>query len=119
VRAAIGAAPSIEQLVDTLFGRLWVSDLTAMDKAFDILLQEAVRMESTRASVKGAYDVLLAEIGAALARSRPDLSAAERRDIAYAITCLAEHNVVMQQLGFPVARSASARAAARALAGIA
>ena len=115
VRAAVGDQPSIERLLDALFGRLWVSELTDVDNAFDVLLQEAARHEPTRRAVRRAYETLLGELENALKRSRPLMSSLERRDTAYAIACLAEQNVVMQQLGFPVARSRAAKACARAL----
>lgn len=115
VEAAIGEEPPIERLIDALFGRVWVQDLSDVSNAFDALMQEATRHEPTRLSVKQAYEVLLEEIDQALARSRPTMNAAERRDAAYAIACLAEHNVLMQQLGFPAARSRAARQCAGAL----
>lgn len=115
VRAVIDAEPSIDQVIDALFGRLWVSELADVGNAFDVLLQEAARNESTRLAVKDAYKVLVAEIDVALARSRPAMTRAKRSDVAYAIACLAEHNVVMQQLGFPHARSDGAKACAKAL----
>jgi AcrR family transcriptional regulator len=115
VEKAVGDAPSIERLIDVLFGRLWVRDLSDLDQAFDALLQEAARHEPTRAWVKQAYEALLDEVDRALARSRPSMGAPERRGAAYAIACLAEHNVLMQQLGFPAARSVAAKRCARAL----
>lgn len=115
VEEAVGEAPSIERLIDALFGRVWVHDLSDVGHAFDALMQEAARHEPTRVLVKQAYEVLLDEIDKALERSRPSMSAAGRRDAAYAIACLAEHNALMQQLGFPAARSAAAKQCARAL----
>lgn len=115
VAEAVGEAPSIERLIDALFGRVWVHDLSDVSHAFDALMQEAARHAPTRVLVKQAYEVLLDEIAKALERSRPSMSAAERRDAAYAIACLAEHNALMQQLGFPAARSAAAKQCARAL----
>jgi AcrR family transcriptional regulator len=115
VDEAIGTAPSIERLIDALFGRVWVHDLSDVSHAFDVLMQEAARHEPTRVLVKQAYEVLLGEVDLALERSRPSMSAAERRDAAYAIACLAEHNVLMQQLGFPTARSIAAKRCAWAL----
>jgi len=115
VREAFGYEPTIERLLDALFGRLWVSELTDVGNAFEVLLQEAARHEPTRRAVKRAYDTFLEEIESALERSRPAMSAVGRRDTAYAIACLAEQNVVMQQLGFPAARSRAAKASAKAL----
>ena len=115
VEDAVGESPSIERLIDALFGRVWVYDLSDVSHAFDALMQEAARHEPTRLLVKQAYEVLLDEIDQALQRSRPSMSAPERRDAAYAITCLAEHNALMQQLGFPAARSIAAKWCARAL----
>jgi AcrR family transcriptional regulator len=115
VEEAVGEAPSIERLIDALFGRVWVHDLSDVSHAFDAVMQEAARHEPTRVLVRQAYEVLLDEIDQALERSRPAMSAAERRDVAYAIVCLAEHNALMQQLGFPAARSTSAKRCARAL----
>lgn len=109
VEAAVGEAPGIERLIDALFGRVWVHDLSDVSHAFDVLMQEAARHEPTRLLVKQAYEVLLGEVDQALERSRPSMSAAERRDAAYAIACLAEHNALMQQLGFPAARSSAAK----------
>ncbi len=115
VEEAVGTAPSIERLIDALFGRVWVHDLSDVSHAFDALMQEAARHDPTRVLVKQAYEVLLEEIDQALERSRPSMSAAERRDTAYGIACLAEHNVLMQELGFPAARSAAAKRSAWAL----
>jgi AcrR family transcriptional regulator len=115
VEVAVGEAPSIERLIDALFGRVWVHDLSDVSHAFDALMQEAARHEPTRVLVKQAYEVLLDEIDQALERSRPLMSAAERRDAAYAIACLAEQNALMQQLGFPAARSVAAKRCAWAL----
>ena len=115
VEEAVGTAPSIERLIDALFGRVWVHDLSDVSHAFDALMQEAARHEPTRVLVKQAYEVLLDEIDRALERSRPSMSAAERRDTAYAVACLAEQNVLMQELGFPAARSAAAKRCAWAL----
>ncbi len=115
VEEAVGEAPGIERLIDALFGRVWVHDLSDVSHAFDAVMQEAARHEPTRVLVRQAYEVLLDEIDHALERSRPAMNAAERRDVAYAIACLAEHNALMQQLGFPAARSASAKRCARAL----
>jgi AcrR family transcriptional regulator len=115
VNEAVGESPGIERLIDALFGRVWVHELRDVSHAFDVLLQEAARHEPTRVLVKQAYELLLGEVDLALERSRPSMSAAERRDAAYAIACLAEHNVLMQQLGFPAARSIAAKRCALAL----
>lgn len=115
IEEAVGVAPSIERLIDALFGRVWIYDLGDVSHAFDVLMQEAARHEPTKALVKQAYEVLLGEIDEALQRSRPSMSVVERRDAAYAIACLAEHNALMQQLGFPAARSIAAKRSAWAV----
>jgi AcrR family transcriptional regulator len=115
VRAALGDEPTIDTVIDVLFGPVWLSGLVAEDEAFDVLMHEAARSDATRAEVRRTYTMLLDEIDRALARSRPSMSTGARRDCAYALVCLAEHNVAMQQLGFPSARTGGARQAARSL----
>ena len=112
IRSVVGAEPTIDVLIDALFGSLWIAELVDVDSAFDVLVEEAARDESTRPLVRRAYDALLAEIEGALERSAPTSRLVDRRDTAYVIVCLAEHNVSMQQLGYPAARSAAARSAA-------
>jgi AcrR family transcriptional regulator len=114
-RNAIGPAPTIEALIDALFSKAWVVDLDDVGSAFDVMMQEAVRHPALRASIKQAYEVLLSEIELALQRSRPAMSVQDRRNVAYSVACLAEQNVLLQQVGFAPARSVGARAAALAL----
>ena len=112
VRSAVGYEPEIGDLIETLFGESWVTDMPTEDSAFDVLLQEATRNANTSPHIRRAYDILINELEQALLRASPDAARDALRDVAYSIACLVEHNVLMQHLGYPRARSDGARAAA-------
>jgi AcrR family transcriptional regulator len=112
IRGIAGGAPDGERLVHALFSDDWVHGFAAEDLVFDALLHEATRDETGRGEVRRTYDLLLAEIEAALRRSHPGAGIAVVRDVAYAIVCLVEHNTLMQRIGYPSARSAGVRKAA-------
>jgi AcrR family transcriptional regulator len=116
-RTALGPAPSVDALLAVLFGPTWVTDQADADLAFDALLVEASVIPDLAGAFRRVYEVLVEEIERALRVEYPRAPAGRRRDTAYAIACLAEHNVDLQRLGFPAARSAGARAAAATLAG--
>ncbi|GLP76622.1 hypothetical protein TUM20983_37320 [Mycobacterium antarcticum] len=115
VRELIAESPSIDDLISALFSNEWVTDMRAEDAAFDVLMQEGTRDAATRGFIRAAYDVLLTEIAAALRRGsqRPGT---DIDNVAYAIACLSEHNIVMQQIGYPPEMIRGARAAAHTLA---
>lgn len=112
IRTALGAQPSLEDLLGYLFSPSWTAGLPAEGRALDVLLQEAARSDSTRQRVLRAYQLLVGEVAAAIGRKHPDLGPETLEDGAYQVVCLAEFNATLQTLGFSSARSAGARAAA-------
>jgi AcrR family transcriptional regulator len=116
VRRAIGEAPTVADLVDHLFAPAWSDDVAVEDAAFDELYREATRDPHTRERLRRAYELLVAEIAAAIARERPRRPRAAVRQAAYQIVCLAEHNTVLQQLGLPRSQASAARRTALSLA---
>ena len=113
-RAALGDSPSVDQWLEHLFGPGW-SRVTE-DAAFDVLLQEAIRDDNLRERLRSSYDSLVESLADALGRAEPGAPRRATVDVAYAIVCLAEHNLTMQALGFPKTRATATRRAARALA---
>lgn len=107
VESSVGSSPTIDELIDTLFGSSWTRESNEEDAAFDALLAEGTRNPRTRAAVKNTYDVQLNVIARALRQSHPDAAEVEVRDTAYAIACLVEQNTTFQQLGYPRARHAA------------
>ena len=73
-----------------------------------------------RERLKAAYQSLVTVVADALRRDAEGraahLSADEAHATAYAIVCLAEHNVDLQSLGFDPSNASSAHRAARMLA---
>jgi AcrR family transcriptional regulator len=114
-REQAGQYPTLQQLLAALFSAEWASGLSAEHAAFDVLLQEATRDPQMRLAVRRAYDTLIAEIAAALKRSHPHAKPGELRNCAYALTCLVEHNVTLQQLGFAAAHSKAMLQASKTL----
>lgn len=116
VAGLCGEQPALDPLLDALFSRQWSLGMRAENRAFDALCREALVQEGTRGRVRETYDVLLHELSAALGREYPQARATDVGDVAYAIACLSEHNVFMQQVGYPEGRAAGARRAAGATA---
>lgn len=116
----IGESPSIEVLLDYLFSSHWYRDQSTADRALDVLFREASRSEAMRDRLKTAYESLVTVVADALlrdARERSSLLTVEQAQAtAYAIVCLAEHNVDLQSLGFDPSNASSALRAARMLA---
>lgn len=110
IRAALGERPDAHDLVRLLFSDGWVRDRPAEDRAFDVLLQEAMRDDAARPLVRGAYEALTAELVAALRRRGARVPVEDLEDAAYLIVCLAEQSAALQVLGFPRARSEAAAA---------
>lgn len=113
-REALGNEPSIDRWLGRLFGDEWARNED--DAAFDVLLQEAIRDEELRNRLRASYESLVEALANALSRSAPEAPRRATLDVAYAIVCLAEHNLTMQTLGFPRTRATAARRAARTLA---
>jgi AcrR family transcriptional regulator len=116
LRLAVGPAPSFAHLVTHLFSSRWASRMRVEHRAFDVLAHEAARDPQMRSRVKNAYDLLIAEIAAALSRDCPGAPEARTRDCAYAITCVVEHHIEMSELGYGPAQSRAAKDAVRLLA---
>lgn len=116
IRELAGKAPTAPELIDLLFSSEWTLGQNSEDVAFDSLLSEAMLNPHTRQSLKEAYGVLMDAIMSALNRTYPAAPPSRVRDAAYVIACLAEQNSTFQQIGYPRARSAAARALAVAAA---
>lgn len=112
LRDHVGKAPGIFAAIDVIFSPEWTLGQSVEDSAFDCLIAEARLNPNTRQSVKYGYDVFMEELASALRRTYPGAPVAMVRDTAYAIVCMAELNSTLQQLGYPRARSAGARALA-------
>lgn len=111
-----GEQPALDALLDALFGPQWTLGLGVENQAFDALCRQSFDDQGLRERLRETYDVLLDELSRAVARAHPTAESSAVDDVAYVIGCLAEHNVVMQQLGSPEARSRAARRAAAAAA---
>lgn len=108
IDATVGPDPEPEALVSMLFSDEWVHRRPVEDRAFDLLVVEARGNPEIQALVGGAFAHLVDVIGDALTKRCPSAAAEQRKDAAYLIVCLSEHNVVLQNLGFETARSLSA-----------
>jgi AcrR family transcriptional regulator len=116
VLGAAGSAPSFEQLVDHLLSASWTESMRVEHRAFDVLAQEASRDPAMKTQLRSAYDLLIAEIAAALHRSHPGADATAARDTAYAIACIVEHHSLMHDLGYADRYTRAAATSAKALA---
>jgi AcrR family transcriptional regulator len=112
-REALGPEPSVAQWLDHLFGEGWAR--AEDDAAFDVLLQEAIRDDVLRDRLRSNYESLIGALAEALLRAAPSATRRDAVDVAYAIVCMAEHNVTMRALGFSMTRAAGARRAAHNL----
>lgn len=116
----IGESPSTEVLLDYLFGSHWYRDQSTADRALDVLFREASRSEAMRDRLKMAYESFVTVVAEALLRDAREhsthLTVEQALATAYAIVCLAEHNVDLQSLGFDAHQADSAHRAARMLA---
>jgi AcrR family transcriptional regulator len=112
-REALGDAPTADRWLEHLFGTGW--GRAEDDAAFDVLVQEAIRDDELRARLHASYATLVGALAAALRREAPGVTRRDSLDVAYAIVCLAEHNLTMQSLGFARTRAAAAGRAARTL----
>jgi AcrR family transcriptional regulator len=111
ILAEVGVRLSVGRMIRLLFSDRWNDDMAVEDRAFDELLREATRDDDTKRRIKEMYDLLIAALAEGIVRERPGVARRAADDCAYAIVCLAEHNVAMRALGFP---RSSAQAAARA-----
>lgn len=117
VRAA-GTRPSVEALVDYLFGTAYVDGSADDDLAFAALLVEAQRDPDLAAAMRASYSTTIERIAETARRADPDLGSDDAAAIGYQVLCLAELNVDLQRLGFPSRWSdATAVTAARLLRG--
>lgn len=112
IRGIVPESAGADQLIRALFSDDWVQGFEDEDVVFDALLHEATRSVDGPGEVRQAYDLLIAELEAALHRDHPAAPLIDVRNAAYSITCLIEHNTTMQRLGYPRARSAGALATA-------
>lgn len=116
VAGSVGDTPTADALVSFLFSHRWVRERSIDDLAFDALHEQAARDPGTRALIGGVYELMVAELVAALVRDGGGRRSARYEDAAYQVVCLAEHNVALQALGFSAARSRAAGSLARRIA---
>ncbi|MCB1292174.1 TetR family transcriptional regulator [Mycolicibacterium sp.] len=107
---------SLNDVIAMLFDPARMASLGELDRAWYVLMSEAMRSREGRAVLKACYDQLMTIIGDALRHRYPNAKRAKVADTAYAIACLAEYNYVFQSLGYPRARIRGLRDAALALA---
>ena len=115
IRESIGHDLSAIAVVDFMFSRRWVENLSSDDRALEVLFQEALRDDETRARLEKMYALLIDQLADAIRESRPDLPRTEAAQTAYQVVCLAEQNVRLQRLGFPWAQSSACHSLARSL----
>lgn len=116
LKEAVGPAPSFDHLLDHLLSGHWTEKMQVEHRAFDVLTQEASRDTQMKGKLRGAYDLLIAEIADALLRDHPGVSSDAAYDCAYAVMCIAEHHTSMVELGYKRQQARAAAQAARSLA---
>ncbi|MEM9036669.1 MAG: TetR/AcrR family transcriptional regulator [Actinomycetota bacterium] len=104
----IGSSPDIDAVVDHYFSRTYVFEHAELDDVFGVLLMSASRDEAIASSITHDYRDSMAEMLELLGRDD-----APARAAAYQVLCLAEHNVVMQRMGFDPELGETARVLAR------
>ena len=104
----IGSAPDIGAVVDHYFSRTYVWDHAELDDVFGILLVSASDDEAIGSSIAHDYRYSIGELLELLGRDDPPAHAA-----AYQVICLAEHNVVLQRMGFDPELGEASRVLAR------
>ncbi|MEM9610820.1 MAG: TetR/AcrR family transcriptional regulator [Actinomycetota bacterium] len=104
----IGSAPDLAAVIDHYFSRTYVFEHAELDDVFGVLLMSASRDEAIASSITNDYRDSMAEMLELLGRD--DVPA---RAAAYQVLCLAEHNVVMQRMGFDPDLGEAARVLAR------
>ena len=106
---ALGDAPTFDETVDYFFSEHYVHELADVDEVLTTLMAAAADEAPIREQVRANYQRTITDLAAMADPTIPDAEAA-----AYQFLCIAEHNVVMQRLGFDPALSRSARQLARA-----
>ncbi|MEM7337214.1 MAG: TetR/AcrR family transcriptional regulator [Actinomycetota bacterium] len=106
----IGRAPDLNELVDYYFCRSYVWDHAELDDVFGILLVAATDDDAIATSIANDYRDSMGEILELLGRDD-----AAARAAAYQVICLAEHNVVLQRMGFDPELADATRALARSV----
>jgi hypothetical protein len=104
-------------VVEALFSDDWVRVRSVEDRALDHYLLSAMREPVVAEAVRAMYDLLTSELAAAIRRDDTATPLDCASASAYAIVCLAEFNVTLQQLGFDPRQSRDARSAALHLLG--
>ncbi|MEM7094061.1 MAG: TetR/AcrR family transcriptional regulator [Actinomycetota bacterium] len=104
----IGSEPDLDAIVDHYFSRDYVWDHAQLDDVFGLLLVSASGDKAIASSIADDYRGAMAELLEHLGRDDPSARAA-----AYQVICLAEHNVVLQRMGFDPELSEATRALAR------
>jgi AcrR family transcriptional regulator len=110
-----GLAPSdrLDRVVDALFEQ----DSDQPGQVVDTLLGAAAQEPALRTLLREMYLEWEHLLDADLAAAYPDADPARRRQVAYAILCLAGMHGSLAELGFPDDRRMAAAASARLLAG--
>jgi AcrR family transcriptional regulator len=108
VKAHVGSEPDARQLVELLFGDVWVSEATDEDRAFRALEREALGSPAYRRLIREAYRILVKALVDAMRKSGATAPTKQLTDAAYLIVCLSEQNVTLQGVGFARARGCAA-----------
>lgn len=116
VQSIMAEVSDVDGLIRAVFGTAWNNEMAGNDRAFESLIQEALRDPVTTLAVREAYDSFLGETLRALRQTYPHAPTKRARGVAYAILCLVEHNTFMQQLGYSATLSRSTAGLARTLA---
>ena len=113
VVAALPPEARVGPLLDYLFGEDFCDSRRSV--LFDELFSASNRSPGTRALLRRVYEDFEQIARDEIDKTYPEAPAERRREVAYAIMCLAEASSGFLQLGFPKGRSRAARAAAETL----
>lgn len=106
----IGEAPTIERVVDYFFSEHYIIENAKYDDAIGVLMTTASAGDSVGDRVASNYQETIDAFLEMLEINSPDAESA-----VYQMLCLAEHNAIMQRLGFDPALSAAALQLAHSL----
>ena len=100
----LGEAPSVEEVVDYFFSEHYIVENAKFDDALGLLVATFSAGDSVTSKVASNYQETIDAFLELLDNNTPEATSA-----VYQMLCLAEHNAVMQRLGFDEHLSASAQ----------
>jgi len=112
---AAGNVPDVDALLDFFFLGDYVFGMPEQNHVFDSLLFAAAGDPEASVSLCAIYESFNELVRKHLVRRVPDAIPDRIGPVAWAIVCLAEQNIMMIGLGFPLRRSQELRGVARAL----